>query len=314
MKKMKVNTMKRTIIVSALILVCIACIPPISGLNLDNPAIWHYHATGPGGWIVQLNMTPIINPNTGLPYSSEAEYMQDNYPDQWAVTTPEGRANEYASPALRDGGGAYPMTLSPNISISDSQMDRIIAENMTIAEVYAWLAPDFWAAVVYIGDDDNPTWADEWVQYGDPSASAGTSDPAIKMEDGTVIPLDSQEAKSMFTEQQIRFLEGKIPFDSPEMKSILGEQQWNDINNFNLAEKTAKTTSPFEASIIMPTTNAITSKNQPFQSMPASDASSPNIQAFQSVSGKGFGTVPPVKDSNTGSSASLIKNLKHSTS
>jgi hypothetical protein len=276
------------IIIVGLILVCIACMPAISAT--------YVHYSGPGGWSVEQNLTPIINPNTGLPYTSDADYMQNAYPDQWNNTTPEGRANEEAMPAVT---GVTMIFAGGMNDITDEEMARIVAENMTTGEVYAWLVPDFWAAVVAVGRQNDAGWDEPWVMHGDPITSA-PSVPAVTLSDGSLIPLDSPEAESMFTEQQIRFFEGKIPVNSLEMKSILGDQQWNMLNRVQSGTKMG----------------ALTSTNEAVNSLSGMNGITPNIQAFQSVSGstKSNGTSTFTKSSNTGFTANLINKLGHKTS
>lgn len=294
--------MRLIVVVLGLILLCTACAPAISA------TYQHYSGPEGQGWVVEQNLTPIINPNTGLPYTSQADYVQNTDPACWNNMTPEERTADGAMPAIT----GYTTISSPAFDLTDEQFARVMKENMTNGETYAWLYPDFWAAVLAVGADKTIDWNLPMIMYDDiPSEGSATtpSNPGITVADGNTtrtIPADSPEAQSLLTDQQIRFLTGKIPFDSPVMKTILGDQQWNTLNSIQQYKESLRVTS---------TNTAITSTNasstimsgmigipntQAFQSVSGISDSKPNTQVFQSVSIKEVG-------SSTGSSAGLIK-------
>ena len=312
--------MRLIAIILGLIVVCTVCIPAISA------TYQRYYGPEGQGWVVEQNLTPIINPTTGLPYASEADYAKNTDPESWNNMTPENKANFEAMPAVT----GYTTISSPVFDLTAEQFARVMKENMTDGEVYAWLYPDFWAAVVAVGADKTIDWNQPMIMY-DNTSSAGTTEPAITLSDSRTIPADSPEAKSLLNDQQIRFLTGKIPFDSPEMKSILGEQQWNTLDSIQQYKESLRITStnaPVDSgnviANIMSGMNGIGQNAPAFQSVSGINSNAPNLQAFQPVSGtnvvksqpvsgntEGFGTNPSVKDTSPGSSAGLIRNLGH---
>ena len=320
--------MRLIAIILGLIVVCTACIPAISA------TYQRYYGPEGQGWVVEQNLTPMIDPNTGLPYTSYADYTKNTDPESWNNMTPENKAILEAMPAMT----GYTTIKSPAFNLTDEQFARVMKENMTDGETYAWLYPDFWAAVVAVGADKTIDWNQPMIMYDTiPPAGpvAPPKDPGITVADGNTtrtIPADSPEAKSLLNDQQIRFLTGKIPFDSPEMKSILGEQQWNTLNGIQQYQKSIRITSTnvpgASGNVITNLTsgmNSIAQHAPAFQSVSGINNNTPNIPAFQPVSGtnniqgfqsvsgntEGIGTLSSVKDSNPGSSAGLIRKLGH---
>jgi hypothetical protein len=126
-------------------------------------------------WSITHIVNPLVDPTTGNPYTSMGDMDQHLYQEYWNSLSPEEQAIADATPApattssvLIDGYPVYP---------TKDQMVQIILQHMTRGQVAAWLNPEFWAAVVAIGDQDDRSWVEPYVTD---FAEAGVVDPTME--------------------------------------------------------------------------------------------------------------------------------------
>ncbi len=253
--------MKIVILFLGLILLCIACAPSTAAvITSDN------NDSGPG-WYVNSYTEPILDPSTGLPYTSEGDMDRKTTPDHWNSLTPEEKAREDTNPAPLETGGA---SISyPALDITDEEIARIIDGNMTTAEVYAWLAPDFWAAYEASGFFD-PSVNDPFYSFPDRSWDPGPGDEQLDriiaenmtlrevaewlspryweavetagLADNPIWDapywVDSPDLAPISSPLSMSYLQkdgtvATIPLDSDMARSLLGEVQWKWMTSFS---------------------------------------------------------------------------------
>ncbi|MDD1719056.1 MAG: hypothetical protein LUQ25_03255 [Methanoregulaceae archaeon] len=98
--------------------------------------------SGPG-WNLTVREEAVIDPDTGVPYISAGEMLQDRAPDLWEKMSLELKAQYNQQPAVKR---RIDLTLTP----TDEQMNRtraLIGLNLTEGEFYAAVYPDLWAAI-----------------------------------------------------------------------------------------------------------------------------------------------------------------------
>lgn len=118
-------------------------VPVMAALLLMVPAdAGVVHAEGPG-WKFNATETQILNPATGMPFSSLGALDRALYPGLWNAMSPAARERADTTPAISRSFG-----LSYSLNASQQAVSRQVeARSVTEAEYLSIVLPDLWAAI-----------------------------------------------------------------------------------------------------------------------------------------------------------------------